>query len=112
MDINEKERLARRHDDSLKACAARLSAALATTGMKQKLIAQEVGIGEAAISNAKSGLNYPKMPIMRWLYRGHRIDFNFLMAGEFSQLPLDVQDRLFAALKEQDVVHEPDQKTS
>lgn len=106
MDINEKERLARRHDSSKAACAARLSAAVASTGIKQKQIAIEASIGEAVISNAKKGLNYPTMPIMRWLYRGHRIDFNFLMSGEFSQLPADVQDRLFDALQRLDVENE------
>ena len=112
MDINEKEQLARRHDDSKSACALRLSAALITTGMKQKQIAAEAGIGEAVISNAKSGLNYPTIPIMRWLYRGHRIDFNFLISGEFSQLPSDVQDRLFDALKRLDVESEEGRTTS
>jgi transcriptional regulator with XRE-family HTH domain len=112
MDINEKERLARRHDDSKAACATRLAAALATTGMKQKEIASQAGIGEANISNAKKALNYPTMPLMRWLYRGHRIDFNFLMAGEFAQLPADVQDRLFAALQQLDLESGPDRTTS
>ena len=102
MNINEKERLARRHDHSMPACAARVAAALIVTGMKQKEVAKEAGVGEAAISNAKKALNYPTMPLMKWLYRGHRIDFNFLMAGEFAQLPADVQDRLFAALQRLD----------
>lgn len=108
MDINEKERLARRHDDSKEACAARLAAALLTTGMRQKDVASQAGIGEASISNAKKALNYPTMPIMRWLYRAHRIDFNFLMAGEFSQLPADVQERLFGALRRLDLESAPD----
>jgi len=36
---------------------------------------------------------------MRYFYRAHRIDFNFLLHGDFAQLPADVQARLFAALE-------------
>jgi hypothetical protein len=36
---------------------------------------------------------------MRYFFRSHRIDFNFLIHGEFAQLPADVQDRLFSALE-------------
>jgi transcriptional regulator with XRE-family HTH domain len=101
MDIIEKERLARRLDDSVPACAARLSAALVVTGTTQKQVAAASGVTEQAISNAKKGANYPSVPLMRWLYRQHRIDLNFMVAGEFSQLPSDVQERLFSVLAEQ-----------
>lgn len=101
MDIYEKERLARRLDDSLPACASRLSAALSVTGITQKQVASLSGVTEQVISNAKKGLNYPSLNILRWLYRQHRIDFNFMIAGEFSQLPFDVQEKLFEALAQQ-----------
>lgn len=112
MDIKEKERLARRLDDSVQACAWRLRAALIFAGVKQKEAAEEIGLSETALSNAKKGLNYPSLPTMRWLYRQHRIDFNFLMAGEFSQLPSDVQLKLFDALATLDVEHASDQTPS
>ena len=110
MDIFEKERLARRLDDSVPACAVRLTAALAVTGITQKQVAALSGVTEQAISNAKKAANYPSVPLMRWLYRQHRIDLNFMVAGEFSQLPSDVQEKLFSALAEQDARSGSDQK--
>jgi transcriptional regulator with XRE-family HTH domain len=112
MDILEKERLARRLDDSLPACAARLKAALATTGITQKEVAAHSKVTEQVISNAKKGLNYPSLNILRWLYRQHRVDFNFMIAGEFSQLPYDVQEKLFAALAKHDAQNAEGQKPS
>jgi hypothetical protein len=35
---------------------------------------------------------------MRFYFRAHRIDFNFLMHGDFAQLPADVQAQIFDAL--------------
>ncbi len=38
------------------------------------------------------------MNVVRFLYRQHRIDYNFILNGDFAQLPGDVQDRLFPFL--------------
>jgi hypothetical protein len=42
-----------------------------------------------------------------YLFREHRIDFNFTMAGAFSGLPADVQERLFAELVKIDSKADP-----
>lgn len=91
----EKERLARRHDDSLEACALRFRAARTLTGLTQLQCAEAAGISPTAWNNAEAARNYPTLTAMRWLYRAHRIDFNFLMAGDFAQLPADIQSSLF-----------------
>lgn len=67
-------------------------------GAAQKDIAEAVGIKKTAYSNMETGRSFPSRTVMRWFYRLHRIDFNFLMHGDFAQLPGDVQDRLFPAL--------------
>lgn len=96
--IEEKERLSLRNDMSQKAMAIRLRAARLVTGLSQNQLAAEAGIGKTALNNAEMGKNVPNAQVMRFLYRAHRIDFNFLMNGDFSQLPGDVQDCLFPAL--------------
>ncbi len=36
---------------------------------------------------------------MRYYYRMHRLDFNFLMNGDWAQLPASMQEPLFVALE-------------
>lgn len=99
MDIETKSHLARVNDMGLAATAVRLRAAFIVTGLSQHLeLAKAAGISKTVLSNAMAGSTYPNRDLMKYLYRAHRIDFNFLMNGDFSQLPGDVQDRLFPAL--------------
>lgn len=99
MDIDQKSKLARVNDMGLAATAIRLRAAFVVTGLGQHLeLARAAGISKTVLSNAMAGTTYPNRDLMKYLYRAHRIDFNFLMNGDFSQLPGDVQDRLFPAL--------------
>lgn len=99
MDIEEKERLARLNDMGLEALAIRLRAARLTTGLSQKDLAEKAGVSNTVLNNAEQGVTAPNTLVMRYLYRAHRIDFNFLLNGNFSQLPADVQDRLFVQLE-------------
>jgi transcriptional regulator with XRE-family HTH domain len=112
MDINERDKLTRRNDDSLPAVAARFRAARSVTRLKQKDAALAAGVGGTAWNNAEAGRNYPSIQAMRWLFRAHRVDFNFLMAGEVSQLPADVQDSLLAELVLDGKSNAQDQKSS
>lgn len=98
MKTEEKLAVARTGDISLTACAIRLMAARMSIGLIQKQVADAVGTTRSAIGNMEQGRSYPSLPILRFLYREHRIDFNFMMHGDFAQLPLDVQNRLFPAL--------------
>lgn len=98
MDINDKIALTRQGDMSLEACTIRLRAARLVTGMQQKEFAAAASVGKTAYNNMEAGLSFPSRDVMKYLYRGHRIDFNFILHGDFAQLPADVQAALFAQL--------------
>ena len=100
MDIERKQKLAHTGDMSESACAIRLRAAryVAMPDGQGKDFAEETGITKSALSTMEKGNQYPNRKVMKYLYRGHRIDFNFMMNGDFSQLPLDVQTALFEQL--------------
>lgn len=98
MDFAEKQRLSWHGDTGLAACAVRLRAARGVTGKQAQELARECGVSKTVYSNAESGLNYPNRDVMKHLFRAYRIDFNFMINGDFVQLPGDVQDALFAAL--------------
>jgi transcriptional regulator with XRE-family HTH domain len=110
MDFETKEALAMTRDGEAKAAAIRLKAARLYTGLSQEEFGSKGGVKKAAIGNIEKGRSFPARPLMTFLFREHRIDFNFLIYGEFAQLPADVQDRLFPLL--QDVHSEWDQATS
>ncbi|MGV8987789.1 MAG: helix-turn-helix domain-containing protein [Cypionkella sp.] len=99
MEVEEKERLTRKNDMGLAAAAIRLRAARAVTGMNQKDFSAACGVRNTVVSNAEAGSTHPSKEVMKYLYRAHRIDFNFMMNGDFAQLPGDVQERLFPALE-------------
>jgi len=98
MTFDEKERLARIRDSSKEAAGLRLKAARLFTGLSQEQFGLKAGVGKAAINNAEKARAFPGRDAMIYLHREHRIDFNFLIVGEFVQLPQDVQDRLFENL--------------
>lgn len=99
MNFDEKQRLARQNDTGLAASAIRLRAARKVVGKGQIDMAKEYGVTNKVLSNAENGLTYPSRDILSTLWRSYRIDFNFMINGDFAQLPADVQDRLFAALE-------------
>lgn len=100
MDIEEKEQLALTGDMSQKACAIRLRAArrVAFPGVEAREFADAAGVTKKSLSLMEKGQQYPNRAVMKYLYRGHRIDFNFMINGDFAQLPHDVQSALFAQL--------------
>ncbi|WP_420013313.1 helix-turn-helix transcriptional regulator [Tateyamaria sp.] len=110
MDFLTKERLAMTRDSESKAAAIRLKASRLYTGLSQDELGAMGGVKKAAINNIEKGRSFPARPLMTYLFREHRIDFNFLIYGEFAQLPSDVQERLFPLL--QAVHNEWDQAAS
>ncbi len=93
-----KKTLALIGDMSKAACAHRLRGALEMTGLKQVQLADLTTKGTTSINNQIRGMQFPSREVVAYFYEQHRIDFNFFFAGQFSQLPGDVQDRLFPAL--------------
>ncbi|MEM9575121.1 MAG: helix-turn-helix transcriptional regulator [Pseudomonadota bacterium] len=99
MNIDEKEALAFTGDIGVVASAVRLKAARLAAGFKvQKQFAEACGESATNYNNMEKGNVLPNRTVMQFLYRGYRIDFNFLVNGLFSQLPQDVQERLFEHL--------------
>lgn len=97
MDIEQKERLARLGDISPEAVHTRLLAARNSIDMKQQDVAAAVGLKKTTF-NSQEVRGAPSATTMRYYHRQHRIDFNFILHGDFAQLPQDVQERLFAQL--------------
>ncbi|MGB0901173.1 helix-turn-helix domain-containing protein [Halocynthiibacter sp.] len=110
MDYAEKERLALTGNGDAKASSIRAKAARLYTGNSQEDVGANAGVKKAAINNVEKARSLPSRSLMMYFFREHRIDFNFLIYGQFSQLPSDVQDRLFEKL--QDVHNELDQTTN
>lgn len=75
----------------------RLRAARMVTGHQQKKLAELIGIKQTTF-NTQEKKGAPSLDVMRYLYKAHRIDFNFILYGDFSQLPGDVQLALFDVL--------------
>lgn len=99
MDIAEKSRLSRIYDTGIVAAAIRLRAARLACNLSQAEVARALGLPRTTnINNMENAVTFPNRDIMEYYFREHRIDYNFLMAGAYSQLPGDVQDRLFPAL--------------
>ena len=97
MNIDEKEQLARTGEVSPDAIRDRIIAARKSISMQQKDVAAEVGL-KGTTFNSQETRGAPSIKTMRYYYRQRRIDFNFILHGDFAQLPQDVQERLFAAL--------------
>lgn len=72
---------------------------MATEFKSQREFAAAAGVGATTLNNMEMGKQFPNRDVMRFLYRGHRIDFNFMLNGDFSQLPSDVQVKLFEKLQ-------------
>lgn len=111
MDLEEKKRLSGVRDLSKEACCKRLLAARMTTGLSQTDFAGQVGYSPQSINNLESrSENYPNRKLIHALYELFRVDYNFIYAGEFAQLPADLQDKLFSALDilDKSPGHKPD----
>ena len=98
MTIEERTKLFRLNDGSDEAITRRLRAAREIAGFnRQKDFSEALEINyQTYHSQEKRGR--PTHSTVRFLYRSHRIDFNFIYNGDFSQLPGDVQAALEKAL--------------
>lgn len=101
MDFEQKEALARARNSSDVAIRARLIAARKVVGMDQKAFAEAVGI-KPTTYNSQEMKGRPSLDVVRQLHTNHRIDANFILFGDFVQLPGDIQTALFAALASPD----------
>ncbi len=102
MRIEEREKLFRLNDDSDEAVRMRLRAARKVAGFeRQRDFAEAMNLNyQTYHSQEKKGR--PSPSTVRFLYRNHRIDFNFIYNGDFLQLHGDVQRALESALSSTD----------
>lgn len=98
MNIEEKERLTRFQDFSDEAVSRRLRAARSIVSSSQKEFAKTVDLSETTY-NSQEVRGRPSREVMNYLYRNKRIGPNFILFGEFLQLPGDVQNALIDALR-------------
>lgn len=98
MEIGAKERLAKSQDSSKEAAGVRLAAALKAIGIQPTDFARRSGQTPNAVYNSTNGWSYPSKRTMEALWRNHQIDPTFILFGHWGHLPVDVQDRIFAAL--------------
>lgn len=101
MDITSKEELSGLSDMGKDAAARRLVAARRHVGLTQTQLAENCGLQTNALNNMEKARQFPNRAVMKYLYRAHGIDFNFLMFGSFSQFPQSVQDSLFQKLADE-----------
>lgn len=94
LEYQDKIAMTRMGDASIEACAERVAVARAATGLSKTKFCKEAGVGLTSFLNAEAGRSYPSRAVMLYLHRNHRIDFNFILHGDFQQLPSDVQSVL------------------
>jgi transcriptional regulator with XRE-family HTH domain len=99
MDIPRKDKLARLGESSKAATAARLRGAIRATGMAQAEFARRSGQNASSLHASLSEITFPSRRTLQELYRTHRIDPTFILFGDYGQMPIDVQDRVFLALE-------------
>lgn len=100
MNIEDRERLAHHGDMGIIANAIRVKAARYVSNFEKQLeFARACNVSKTTYNNIEKGHQYPNRDVMKYLYRAQRIDFNFIMNGDFAQLPSDVQNALFVALE-------------
>lgn len=112
MNSDLKEQLALTGDSSKEAMASRLRAARVMTGTSQSELGKVVGVRVSAISNMENARSFVSHDVMKHFHREHRLDFNFFIAGLYSQLPSDVQIAIFSALADVAQTTDPEGRSS
>lgn len=99
MDTMEKQHFALKGRTDIAAAAIRVTAARRYAGLTQPELSGALNRGVSAISNTERARSFPPWDLMVYFLKEHRIDINFIVAGEYAQLPADVQEHLFDELK-------------
>ncbi|EBA05985.1 helix-turn-helix transcriptional regulator [Sagittula stellata] len=93
MDFDQLEHVFMRGDTSPTAIRRRLIAARLAVGMQQQEVAKAVGISKQTY-HYQEQRGAPSVKTGRYYYRAHGIDFNYLLNGDFQQLPGGISERL------------------
>ncbi|MEL6377979.1 MAG: XRE family transcriptional regulator, partial [Pseudomonadota bacterium] len=100
MNFEQMKQMARTGSYTNEAAAHRLLAARKACKLSQSDLGAAVSRNATTIIAIEKARQLPSWALMMWFHNHHRIDVNFFVAGEFSQLPGDVQEMLFESLKE------------
>lgn len=111
MNYEERRRLFRTGEMDKAACGTRLTAGRIAAGYdRAKDFAEAIGARVTTYNSQEKGVSNPSLAAMAELYVSHRIDFNFILYGEFSHLDPFVREALEDALR--DVERSPDRRYS
>lgn len=97
MTHDELERLFHYGDSSPEAVRARLIAARKAAGLNTTQAAEALGIPKQTYSSQETR-GAPRIKTVRFFYRAHGIDFNYMFHGDFTHLPAPVREKLVEAL--------------
>lgn len=99
----ERRRLAMTKDDSKAAAAHRLRAARFVAGVSQVQVSRSGWFSPDLphVKAAEAGLVMPDYALEDFYRRRLKLTANFFDWGEIKDIPVDIEDRLFAALKAQ-----------
>ncbi|WP_146193115.1 hypothetical protein [Maritimibacter sp. 55A14] len=101
--LDERRRLARSGDESMSATAHRLRSARFVAGVSQVQIAR---FGWASpdlvhVEDAEAGRVMPNYALLNFYWRRLRLTADFFETGKIHEIRVEIEDRLFAALKAQ-----------
>jgi transcriptional regulator with XRE-family HTH domain len=97
MDFEAKEKLAGAGDTSPEAIHRRLVAIRKITGLTGKNIAEAAGI-KYTTYHAQEKAGSPSVRLMTYYLKAFQVDYNFILGGDLSRLPADIQQAIVAEL--------------
>ena len=100
MHQDDRDVLARYADTSGEATSFRLRAARMALGVDQKTMAAALNLPASSYASYETAKAYPSIPVMRHFRREHDIGFDFLIYGDFRRLPVEIAERVFAAMRD------------
>lgn len=101
--LEERRRLAMFDDASAAACGHRLRAARYVANVSQVQVARALRwSGDLAhVEAAEAGKVPPNYGLAAFYWRRLKLSSDFFDKGEVERIPIDIEDRLFAALNDQ-----------
>lgn len=82
-------------DVSKEACGYRIGLAVKSLGVTQLELSRRIGVTSTTLNNMVKGRQIPSTKVMHFLNDKHGIDYNFVIAGIYKQLPHQVVSDLF-----------------
>lgn len=99
MDYQQIERLTQRGNVTPEAIHRRLVATRLATGLTQKELAAHAGIKYTTFRSQEQA-GSPSVTMMSYYLSAYQVDFNFILGGDPSRLPVDIRDEILHNLSE------------